>query len=184
MRASDTPAKMTKTNVWGAVPANLEFGVTNYAGVLGPHNNGNACIVSTATSPCLPDCHNFSLYGKFECSGTFWRHNLTAPVKLRSFTDGTSNTIVVGEVLPDYDDFKVWALGNGAYSFTCPPLNYFPDVYDPWDWYKMNGFRSRHARGASFVCGDGHVAFINDTINLNTYRALSTRAGGELVSIP
>jgi prepilin-type N-terminal cleavage/methylation domain-containing protein/prepilin-type processing-associated H-X9-DG protein len=70
-------------------------------------------------------------------------------------------------------------------------------------WYLTNnyinygqfGFRSRHPGGANFLLGDGSVRFIKETINLagppnvgspglslGTFRQLSTRSGGEVVS--
>lgn len=181
MCPSDSPQKLTKNNVYMAVPENLEFGVTNYAGVIGPINTGNACIFASST--CLPDCHNYSAFGKAKCPGTFWRHSVLAPVTIASFTDGASNTMIIGEVLPDYDDFKYWAQSNGVWASTCPPLNYFPpDGNDPWgDWPNVMGFRSRHPGGANFTWGDGHISWINDTIDSTAYHGLSTRAGGEVV---
>jgi prepilin-type N-terminal cleavage/methylation domain-containing protein/prepilin-type processing-associated H-X9-DG protein len=44
------------------------------------------------------------------------------------------------------------------------------------------GFRSQHPGGGNFVFGDGSVRFIKQTINMPTYRALSTRKFGEVVS--
>jgi prepilin-type processing-associated H-X9-DG protein len=44
------------------------------------------------------------------------------------------------------------------------------------------GFRSQHPGGANFLFADGSVKFIKDTINTQTYRALSTRDKGEIVS--
>jgi prepilin-type N-terminal cleavage/methylation domain-containing protein/prepilin-type processing-associated H-X9-DG protein len=41
---------------------------------------------------------------------------------------------------------------------------------------------SRHPGGVNFLLGDGSVRFIKDTINLGVWRALGTRAGGEIVS--
>src|SRR5262249_8544427 len=52
---------------------------------------------------------------------------------------------------------------------TCPNLGQF-------------GSRSRHPGGANFLFGDGSVRFLKETINLPTYRALATRALGEVVS--
>ncbi len=43
-------------------------------------------------------------------------------------------------------------------------------------------FGSFHSGGAHFVYADGHVGFINDAINMNTYWALGTIAGGEIIS--
>src|SRR5262249_51828831 len=52
---------------------------------------------------------------------------------------------------------------------TCPDLGQF-------------GFRSRHPGGVNFLFGDGSVHFLKDSISLPTYRALATRALGEVVS--
>jgi prepilin-type N-terminal cleavage/methylation domain-containing protein/prepilin-type processing-associated H-X9-DG protein len=43
------------------------------------------------------------------------------------------------------------------------------------------GFRSLHPGGANFAMADGSVRFVKETINLPTYRALATRAGGEAI---
>ena len=177
---SDSIKNLVKTNVWRAVPSDLPLAVTSYAGVLGPHDYGNASIFGG-----LPDCHNYAAYGYEECTGTFWRHSHLAPVTIASFTDGTSNTVIIGEVMPDYDDFKYWAIGNGTYASTGPPINYAaPEPVDPWDWANQGGFRSRHPGGAQFAFGDGHVSFLSDTIATDVYRGLSTRAGGEVVAAP
>ena len=42
--------------------------------------------------------------------------------------------------------------------------------------------RSKHPGGANILTGDGSVKFVKDTINLQTWRALGTRAGGEVIS--
>ena len=89
---------------------------------------------------------------------------------------------------------------SGAYVI--PKLNALPDMDGsivascfatavlPPDWINVPscqklgqfGFRSNHPGGANFVFGDGSVKFIRDTINLPTYRALGSRAMGEVVS--
>jgi prepilin-type N-terminal cleavage/methylation domain-containing protein/prepilin-type processing-associated H-X9-DG protein len=43
-------------------------------------------------------------------------------------------------------------------------------------------FRSLHPGGGNFAMADGSVKFIKSSINLATYRALGTRAGGEVIS--
>jgi prepilin-type processing-associated H-X9-DG protein len=42
--------------------------------------------------------------------------------------------------------------------------------------------RSNHAGGVNAAMGDGSVRFFSDGINLNNWRALATRSGGETVS--
>jgi prepilin-type processing-associated H-X9-DG protein len=41
---------------------------------------------------------------------------------------------------------------------------------------------SRHDGGTNFAFLDGSVHFIKNSIDLNVYRSLSTRAGGEVIS--
>jgi prepilin-type N-terminal cleavage/methylation domain-containing protein/prepilin-type processing-associated H-X9-DG protein len=41
---------------------------------------------------------------------------------------------------------------------------------------------SRHPGGVNVLMGDGSVKFVKDTVNLPVWRALGTRAGGEIVS--
>jgi prepilin-type processing-associated H-X9-DG protein len=41
---------------------------------------------------------------------------------------------------------------------------------------------SRHPGGVNMLVGDGSVKFIKDSINLQVWRALGTRSGGEVMS--
>lgn len=49
----------------------------------------------------------------------------------------------------------------------------------PDSLHSTSGFRSDHPGGANFLFGDGAVRFIQDTIDLPTYRALSSIQGAE-----
>ena len=55
------------------------------------------------------------------------------------------------------------------------------NIYPTSNWQDVP-FGSFHPGGAHFVFADGHVEFLSDTINMTTYQALSTIAGGELIS--
>ncbi len=75
------------------------------------------------------------------------------------------------------------ALGNGSIAFNSIPLNYVdPANVGTWAYTDHMGFRSRHPGGAQFVYADGHLSFINETINHETYQGMSTRAGGEILN--
>ena len=41
---------------------------------------------------------------------------------------------------------------------------------------------SHHAGGVNTLFGDGSVKFIKDPVNLQVWRALGTRNGGEVIS--
>jgi prepilin-type processing-associated H-X9-DG protein len=114
--------------------------------------------------------------------------NYAVSYPLSSITDGTSNTLIAGEVVDAHtaassNRWMVASRLSDVLRSTENPINTMPGkgvVYNT-----MNAaFASRHPGGAHFVFADGHVAFLNDSINLTTYRALSTRSGGESVNAP
>ena len=171
---TDQSFGITRNDVWQVRPG-VEFAVTNYAGSIGPHNLGGAALFGG-----LADCHNFASTKKEECTGTFWRHSHLAPPTMKSFVDGLSNTLIAGEVLPEYDSFKYWALGNGAWASAHAPINYTPLPNEPFtNWASQMGFRSKHPGGAYFVWGDGHATFLSEAMNIDAYWAVHTRAGEE-----
>ncbi len=107
--------------------------------------------------------------------------------KISDITDGTANTFAVGECVGAFSicqNFAAQSWGTTAY-----PINYMnaslaanlPTQGNP-RWDESIGFRSYHSGGANFVLCDGSVRFVRDSIDGLTYRALASRAGGEVVS--
>ena len=47
-------------------------------------------------------------------------------------------------------------------------------------YFAMGSFASRHPRGANFVFGDGHVEFLSEDLDLDTYFAFATRSSQEI----
>ncbi|NOY42299.1 MAG: DUF1559 domain-containing protein [Planctomycetes bacterium] len=82
-----------------------------------------------------------------------------------------------GESTPDHRDQSV---GRVLRSTLNPINSNFPAPLDP-QFSNEVPFGSDHPGGAQFVYCDGHVAFIQDAIDINAYQWLSSRAGGELV---
>ena len=121
-------------------------------------------------------------------------------VPIASVRDGTSNTILVGEVLPLADANNAFWTSTGCASGTTVPLgwdsNSFP-AQDPscnGNWQgasaplgcryaaSAKGFVSRHPGGANFLFADGSVRFLKKSINHVVYNALGSRKGGEAIS--
>jgi prepilin-type N-terminal cleavage/methylation domain-containing protein/prepilin-type processing-associated H-X9-DG protein len=105
--------------------------------------------------------------------------------KIADITDGTSNTFLVGEDIPEIDAHCAWFYANGSIG-TCaivPNVIKKPNgtFYDPYgDWPEIYSFRSRHVGGINFGFADGSVRFVRDSIPLTTYRALATINSGEV----
>jgi len=114
--------------------------------------------------------------------------------KVSEITDGLSHTLFTGETIQG--DLAIgsnlWSNGNRLNStmrVACNPINWPPgDKNGPCSFLAdssginiANGaFQSRHPGGANFAYGDGHITFLTDSIDLTTYKALATRAGGEI----
>ena len=47
---------------------------------------------------------------------------------------------------------------------------------------EVNQFYSLHPGGVNFAFADGHVAFLKTSMNYQVFRALATRAGGEVIT--
>jgi prepilin-type processing-associated H-X9-DG protein len=56
--------------------------------------------------------------------------------------------------------------------------------YPPDNWWNRYAYTSNHPGGVQFAMSDGSVRFITDSIDLTTYRALSTRGVGEVATLP
>jgi len=129
-------------------------------------------------------------------SGLFGRLGVT--VRLRDITDGLSNTIAVGETLPDCSDHTAgfWLYNghgnthastavriNDMTTCTNPPSGkvYFPACTAKSNWNIAHGFRSRHTGGAQFLLADGSVRFLSENINHPTYQYLGGRADNNVI---
>jgi prepilin-type N-terminal cleavage/methylation domain-containing protein/prepilin-type processing-associated H-X9-DG protein len=159
--------------------ANLETinsSLSNYKGVNGQCWTQGGTWNNPVVTPANCD-------GLIRGDGIFSRgdYQFRTTLRLTSITDGTSNTFMVGEDIPEYDAHVAWFYSNGALGTCAIPPNYNEGVAGWWDWPNVYSFRSRHPGGLQFAFADGTVHFIQQSIALTTYRALSTIAGNEVV---
>ena len=50
--------------------------------------------------------------------------------------------------------------------------------------HRTSNFRSDHPGGSNFLMADGSVHFVQDTLDMQVYRAMSTIRGSEVVEMP
>ncbi len=106
---------------------------------------------------------------------------------LKEITDGTSNTIFLGETVDGHlaETRNRWtAAGRYVDSFrqTQFPMNTTTELADGYvsgGYEAVGAFASRHAGGSQFAYGDGRVQFISEDIAIGLYWAASTHAGDD-----
>jgi prepilin-type N-terminal cleavage/methylation domain-containing protein/prepilin-type processing-associated H-X9-DG protein len=201
---SDTPSTTSVNNSYLNVPAGMALPLYNYA-----CNFGNVSFFQTTTNgvPFLgapfgdlfPPSDNGTTQGP---SGVF---------DFRDILDGTSNTMLVAEVVQgqasgsstasgDIRGLTVWSVG-AAFEALIPPnsnlpgdvlyqsgLCQYPYLNNPPCTFPTTGAlplvfgaRSRHPGGVNSVFGDGSVKFIKNSTNFSVWQAISTTKGGEIV---
>jgi prepilin-type processing-associated H-X9-DG protein len=125
-------------------------------------------------------------------------------IRLADILDGTSNTLMGGEIMVvpdgpgttwqvdrDYRGgyYNSWD-GNTQFSTLYPPNSPAPDRVAECLSYprapcskgsdeNVMTLRSHHPGGVNALLADGHVRLIADAVANDVYQALGTRAGGE-----
>jgi prepilin-type N-terminal cleavage/methylation domain-containing protein/prepilin-type processing-associated H-X9-DG protein len=158
----------------------IEIAQTSYKGVLGDNTIGLGTAPMPPTfSSGVPDCHYTTT-----CRGLFFRCNFAVRIRFDMITDGLSNTLMVGEDIPEYNYHSAAYYANSDYASCAIPLNYMPVPPQPVNWWDAMSFRSRHPGGANFCLADGSVRYVSESIAYRTYLAISTRAGNEPAFVP
>jgi prepilin-type N-terminal cleavage/methylation domain-containing protein len=196
-------------------PDSPDWAVASYTGSL-----GSQATPSNGGSPCEPFMKIAGYHYEFkggaghgntqnlnELSGVFNRLGLGGGgLNLGAVRDGLSNTIFVGEILPECHDHNGgWWNFNGmgqAHASTSCPINIFTPCANgntlegqqkgyPYsglngqadctaiaNWNLSWAFKSRHPQVCQFVFGDGSVHVISQSVNYTTYQRLGGRADG------
>ena len=118
---------------------------------------------------------------------------------IAKLTDGTSNTIALGEVMADCHDHLQGGMFyansmNNAHAGMITPMNLMEtceapsgiqhpgcEGYYTHNWNLSWGFKSRHAGGSQFVFGDGSVQFVSENIDQATYEKLGAPQDGLVI---
>jgi prepilin-type processing-associated H-X9-DG protein len=159
--------------------------ITNYKGVAGSNWEWGIGLWNPGWQAGASDQN-----GLDNGNGVLWRSNGTNGKKytLQAITDGTSNTFLIGESLPSRSQWTgAWCYANNATGTCAIYPNAFQtngQIFGVGDWPDNYSFHSAHTGGVQFAMCDGSVQFISSGIDINGYRALATRAGGEVATIP
>ena len=135
-------------------------------------------------------------YGEQKVSGPFGRGYFTPySANLRDLRDGTTNTILMGEIRMECNLYAPWgwAWPESLWYATTAPIN-FPTCPNEGaygtqtcfnntssNWNAIFGFKSAHPGGCQFVMGDGSVHFLSETLDRLTYARLGDKADGGVV---
>jgi prepilin-type N-terminal cleavage/methylation domain-containing protein len=186
----------TRANVAG------NWGVNNYKGVSGANWGSGIYAIPVANPLSANPFGGNSNNGLDQANGIFFRGGLApnAPggatnrpcaTRMASVTDGTANTLMLGEAIPRWCTHTWWYWFNGVTATCAIPIN-APAVAvtntgskngnldASWgDWPNNYSFMSRHPGGAQFALADASVQFLSETMDLLVYRQLATMGNGE-----
>ncbi|MEW4452999.1 DUF1559 domain-containing protein [Bremerella sp. JC817] len=112
-------------------------------------------------------------------------------VRFGDITDGTSNTLVIGE---RFEGETSWVAGtSNSIGWPCDAaafknLEYSINFCGPNEscssYANSRPFSSNHPGGAQFALGDGSISFLPETTDFDVLLSLASRSGNEPVSLP
>ena len=189
-----------------STPPNTQVTSQRFAIMTCPSDSPNTPLGILTSHSYGVNYGNTTVYQKANYQGVTFLGAPYAPnkgFKLLSISDGTSNTLLMTEVIQgqgmDVRGFAWWGPATGITTFAGPNPT-VPDLVAT-GFCVNNGVnppcmpivtldqalmsaRSRHAGGVNVALADGSGRFIANNIDLATWRALGTAQGGEAVMVP
>jgi hypothetical protein len=105
--------------------------------------------------------------------------------QIRDITDGTSNTLMLGETKPHFTEF------GGLYTWNVPTTLFSLKMNSSFlrtaeaagtvSWLNAQGHASYHIGGVQFVLADGSARFVSENIDYVTYCRLGDKADGQVI---
>jgi prepilin-type N-terminal cleavage/methylation domain-containing protein/prepilin-type processing-associated H-X9-DG protein len=126
----------------------------------------------------------------FACDDNlFGDSNIPADRRLADVTDGSSNTLAVGESLTDCYNWSSWTYGDTNNFTTSFGVNTFQKECcngrggDWTRWWLGRGFKSLHEGGFNAAFADGSVRFVPQSIDPVVLQRLATIRAGDVASL-
>ncbi|WP_435021213.1 DUF1559 domain-containing protein [Tundrisphaera sp. TA3] len=195
---SDSPSRPTSTALGAA--NNGKITAHNYVANFGQNDIDQLPVLNGVAFAGSP----FSFIARYSNANHVDSVNKGRVTRLADITDGLSNTMMNSEVVVGKGaDLRgvTWWTDAATFTTHLAPNSPLPDqMYSASacaypanantpclantvaNAPTMTGARSRHPGGVNSVFCDGSVKFMKNTINLNTWRALSSTQGGEIIS--
>jgi prepilin-type processing-associated H-X9-DG protein len=166
-------------------------------------------------APSGTSSYGLTTYGVNSGTGSVWNQgssekldgpfHVNSKVQIVSITDGTSNTLAMGERTFNDPGLRSSSIAESTLTVHAslwrngwfPPLSNIRVPLDQINYRvppgltgtalnlaflkRLLGYSSDHAGGANFAFCDGSVRFLSNGVNQITLQMLATRAGGEVI---
>lgn len=164
-------------------PAGQKAYTTHYYGIMGPTGTNPATATAYGTA------NTANTNGWAATGGVLFVDSQT---KLTDITDGTSSTMMVGEIswteTVAGQSYRSWTRGQypgaggcGASKNVTNPPNSTHYTANNFDDISLG---STHDGGFNVLLGDGHVSLVSNSIDLTTLKAAASRNGKETLQLP